>query len=99
MKLKKNKTIIIAEAGINHNGNINLAKQLIDIASKAGADYVKFQSFDVDNMMLKNTKVASYQKRNLKNNISQYKMLKKYQLADSSHKELSKYSIEKFSLL
>ena len=95
MKLKKNKTIIIAEAGINHNGNINLAKQLIDIASKAGADYVKFQSFDVDNMMLKNTKIASYQKRNLKNNITQYKMLKKYQLADSSHKELSKYSKKK----
>jgi N,N'-diacetyllegionaminate synthase len=95
LKLKKNKTIIIAEAGINHNGNINLAKQLIDIASKAGADYVKFQSFDVDNMMLKNTKIASYQKRNLKNNITQYKMLKKYQLEYISHKELSKYSKKK----
>jgi len=90
LSLKKNKTIIIAEAGVNHNGNINLAKKLIDVASKAGADYVKFQTFDVDHLILKKTKTAVYQKRNLKNNISQYLMLKKYQLADSSHKELSK---------
>jgi N,N'-diacetyllegionaminate synthase len=48
LSLKKNKTIVIAEAGVNHNGNINLAKKLIDVASKAGADYVKFQTFDVD---------------------------------------------------
>ena len=48
-------------------------------------------------MMLKNTKIASYQKRNLKYNISQYKMLKKYQLADSSHKELSQYSKKKLN--
>ena len=95
MSLKKNKTIVIAEAGVNHNGNINLAKKLIDVASKAGADYVKFQTFDVDKLILKNTKTASYQKRNLKKNISQYQMLKKYQLADSSHKELLKYSKKK----
>ena len=95
MSLKKNKTIIIAEAGVNHNGNINLAKKLIDVASKADADYAKFQTFDVDHLILKNTKTASYQKRNLKNNISQYLMLKNYQLADSSHKELSKYSKKK----
>ena len=91
----KNKTIVIAEAGVNHNGNINLAKKLIDIASKAGADYVKFQTFDVDQLILKNTKTASYQKRNLKYDISQYQMLKKYQLTDSSHKELFKYSKKK----
>ena len=95
MNLKKNKTIIIAEAGVNHNGNINLAKKLINVAAKAGADYVKFQTFDVDHLILKNTKTANYQKRNLKNNISQYLMLKKYQLADSSHKELLKYSKKK----
>ena len=91
----KNKTIVIAEAGVNHNGNINLAKKLIDVASKAGADYVKFQTFDVDQLILKNTKTAGYQKRNLKNDISQYQMLKKYQLTDSSHKELFKYSKKK----
>ena len=69
MSLKKIKTIVIAEAGVNHNGNIKLAKKLIDVASKAGADYVKFQTFDVDQLILKNTKTASYQKRNLKNDI------------------------------
>ena len=53
MSLKKNKTIIIAEAGVNHNGNINVAKKLIDVASKSGADYVKFQTFDVDHLILK----------------------------------------------
>lgn len=95
MILKINKIIIIAEAGVNHNGNIDLAKKLIDIASKAGADYVKFQTFDIDHLILKNTKTAVYQKRNLKNNISQYLMLKKYQLTDSNHKDLVKYSQKK----
>ena len=95
MSLKKIKTIVIAEAGVNHNGNISLAKKLIDVASKAGADYVKFQTFDVDQLILKNTKTAGYQKRNLKNDISQYQMLKKYQLTDSNHKELFKYSKKK----
>ena len=95
MSLKKIKTIVIAEAGVNHNGNINLAKKLIDVASKAGADYVKFQTFDVDQLILKNTKTASYQKRNLKNDISQYQMLKRYQLTYSNHKELLEYSKKK----
>ena len=95
MSLKKIKTIVIAEAGVNHNGNIKLAKKLIDVASKAGADYVKFQTFDVDQLILKNTKTASYQKRNLKNDISQYQMLKRYQLTDSNHKELLEYSKKK----
>ena len=89
------KTLIIAEAGVNHNGDIDLAKELIDIAAKAKVDYVKFQTFDVDQLILKNTKTASYQKRNLKNDISQYKMLKKYQLTDNNHKELLKYSKKK----
>ncbi len=95
MSSKKNKTIIIAEAGVNHNGNINLAKKLIDVASKAGADYVKFQTFDVDKLILKNTKTAVYQKKNLKTDISQYSMLKKYQLTESNHKQLINYSKKK----
>ena len=95
MNLKKDKTIIIAEAGVNHNGKIRLAKKLIDVASKSGADYVKFQTFDVDNLILKNTKTALYQKRNLKSNISQYSILKKYQLSENDHKELINYSKKK----
>ena len=95
MSLKQNKTIIIAEAGVNHNGNIDVAKKLIDVASKAGADYVKFQTFDVDHLILQNTKTAIYQKKNLKSNISQYSMLKKYQLPESSYKTLIEYSKKK----
>ena len=88
----KNKTIIIAEVGVNHNGKIDIAKKLIDEASKAGADYVKFQTFDVDEMILKNTKLANYQKKNLKKNFSQYSILKKYQLSFNNHKTLVKYA-------
>ncbi len=95
MSLKKNKTIIVAEAGVNHNGSLPLAKKLIDVASKAGADYVKFQTFNVDNLILKNTKTANYQKKNLKNNISQYSMLRKYQLTDSNHRDLINYAKKK----
>ena len=62
----KNKTIIIAEAGVNHNGSLSLAKKLIKAASRAGADYVKFQTYDVDSMIRKNTKLTIYQKKNLK---------------------------------
>ena len=95
MLLKNKSTIIIAEAGVNHNGNINLAKKLIDIASKSGADYVKFQTFDVDNLLLKKTKSASYQRKNLKSSISQYSILKKYQLSEKDHEILIKYSKKK----
>lgn len=95
MSSKNNKTIIIAEAGVNHNGNMHIAQKLIDVASKAGADYVKFQSFDVDYLILKKTKTATYQQKNLKNKITQYSMLKKYQLAESNHKQLINYSKKK----
>ena len=95
MSSRKNKTVIIAEAGVNHNGSIFLAKKLIDVASKAGADYVKFQTFDVDELILKNTKTAEYQKKNLKSNTSQFSMLKKYQLSDNDHRELIRYSKKK----
>ena len=95
MFLKKNKTVIIAEAGVNHNGKIQLAKKLIDIASKAGADYVKFQTYNVDHLILKNTKTAIYQKKNLKKNLSQYSMLKKYQLTANDHNILISHSKKK----
>lgn len=95
MSLKKIKTIVIAEAGVNHNGNINLAKKLIDVASKSGADYVKFQTFDVDHLIHKNTKTAIYQKQNLNNDISQYSMLKQYQLSYKHHKQLINYTKKK----
>ena len=60
---KRNKVIIIAEAGINHNGKLSLAKKLIKEASKSGADYVKFQTYHLDSMIVKNTKPTIYQKK------------------------------------
>ena len=88
-------TIVIAEAGVNHNGNISIAKKLIDKASKAKADYVKFQTYDVDSLILKNTKSAVYQKKNLGSAISQYEMLKKYQLSEKDQINLKRYAKKK----
>ena len=93
--MKRPNTIIIAEAGINHNGNINIGKKLIDIAANSGANFIKFQSFVVDELILKKTRAADYQKKNLKKNISQYQMLKKYQLSAKDHFELFKYTKKK----
>ena len=57
------KTIIIAEAGVNHNGSLDMAKQLINVASEAGADYVKFQTFIPDEIVIKKAICANYQKK------------------------------------
>tara|TARA_B100000795_G_scaffold270038_1_gene262103 strand:- start:7767 stop:8774 length:1008 start_codon:yes stop_codon:yes gene_type:complete len=97
MSLKKtnNQIIVIAEAGVNHNGDMSIAKKLIDTASKAQADYVKFQTYDVDSLILKNTKSAAYQKKNLGSDISQYEMLKKYQLSEKDQINLKKYAKKK----
>ena len=88
----KNRTIIIAEIGVNHNGNVTLAKKLIDVAKKSGADFVKFQTFKTENLVCKNTKAAKYQNLNLKRKTSQYNILKKLELKDNDFKTLLKYS-------
>ena len=85
------KVLFIAEAGVNHNGNINLAKKMIKIAKVCGADFVKFQTYDCDNLLLKDAKKAPYQIKNTDNiNENQYLMLKKYQLSYSDHIKLIK---------
>ena len=81
-------TIIIAEAGVNHNGNIETAKKLIDAAAGAGADYVKFQSFKTENIISKSAPKANYQKQNTNNKESQFEMIKKLELDINNHKEL-----------
>ena len=87
-----NKTIIIAEAGVNHNGDINTAKRLIDVAAKAGVDYVKFQTFKADRLVSPKAKKAKYQIENdISKDDSQLNMLKKLELSDSDHKELITY--------
>ncbi|MBF7067830.1 N-acetylneuraminate synthase [Campylobacter volucris] len=85
------KTIIIAEAGVNHNGDINIAKKLIEVASEAGADYVKFQSFIAKDCVSKIAKKASYQLENTDENQSQLDMIKKLELDEKAHEELIKH--------
>jgi N,N'-diacetyllegionaminate synthase len=86
-----NKTIIIAEAGVNHNGDIETAKRLIDVAADAGVDYVKFQTFKANKIVTKNAKRADYQNKNTKDLDTQYEMLKKLELDEDSHHLLIKY--------
>jgi len=89
------KTIIIAEAGVNHNGNIELAKKLIDVAAKAGVDYVKFQTFKAELAVSKNTKKAEYQKLTTNAEESQFDMIKKLELDKKAHIELIDYCNKK----
>lgn len=86
------KTIVIAEAGVNHNGNINIAKQLIDVAAKAGANYVKFQTFTAEKLVSSKAKKADYQKKTTTaSEDSQLLMLKKLELSKEDHDELIRY--------
>lgn len=90
-----NRVFIIAEAGVNHNGSIELAKQLIDKASEAGADAVKFQSFKAEKLVTKNAKKAEYQQITTSNKESQFEMIKKLELDYERHRELIDYSHSK----
>ena len=86
------KVFIIAEAGVNHNGSIELAKKLIDVAVEAGADAVKFQTFKAENLVSKDAQKAKYQKDNMNSDDdSQFNMLKKLELDVQTHKELMDY--------
>ena len=91
----KNKIIIIAEAGVNHNGIKKNIKKLIDLAANAKADYVKFQSFKADNLVTKNAKKAPYQKKLTAKNENQYQMLKKLEISKNDHKYIINYCKEK----
>lgn len=87
-------TLIIAEAGVNHNGSIEMAKRLIDAAAVAGVDYVKFQTFKAEELVTKDAKQAEYQQRNAADD-SQYTMLKKLELTPRQHEELITYCKQK----
>lgn len=94
--MNKNHVMIIAEAGVNHNGDIRLARQLIDAAAEAGADYVKFQTFKTENLVSKEAKKADYQIKNVQNDEhSQFCMLKKLELSEKMHYELAEYCVRK----
>jgi len=82
---------IIAEAGVNHNGSIELAKKLIDIAVEAGVDAVKFQTFKAEKLVFKNAQKAEYQKETTDAKESQFEMIKKLELDVDTHYELIRY--------
>ncbi|MEK9727748.1 MAG: N-acetylneuraminate synthase [Candidatus Margulisiibacteriota bacterium] len=86
---------IIAEAGVNHNGDLALAKTLIDAAKMAGVDAVKFQTFKAQTLASENAQKAGYQKKNTSSSETQYDMLKKLELSHDMHIELINYCKEK----
>ena len=88
------KVFIIAEAGVNHNGDINLAYKLIDVAKETGVDAIKFQTFKTEKVISKFADMASYQKKNLSTNESQYEMVKKLELSYKEFKKLKDYCDE-----
>jgi N,N'-diacetyllegionaminate synthase len=86
---------IIAEAGVNHNGELKLAKALIDQAVNAGADAIKFQTFFADNLLRKDAGKPVYQELNTSQNESQYEMLKRLELNEEQHSQLMEYAYKK----
>ena len=81
-------TLIIAEAGVNHKGDLDLARQLIDAAAVAGADFVKFQTFNADRQVTRSAKKADYQAQVTDSTESQHEMLRKLELTEAMHREL-----------
>lgn len=91
----KQPCFIIAEAGVNHNGDVKLAKKLIDAAKIAGADVVKFQTWITEEIVIKSTRQADYQAKNTGIRESQFDMLKKLELTKNDFKELKDYADKK----
>ena len=92
---KNGKCFIIAEAGVNHNGDLDLAKKLVDVAKKSGADAIKFQTFTAGKLVTESAPMAEYQKKNIGKTESQYEMLKKLELKPEYHKILFDYAKRK----
>jgi N-acetylneuraminate synthase len=90
-KLSMKPILIIAEAGVNHNGDADLAYKLVDAAKESGADFVKFQTFKADNLVTQHAKQCEYQTTNSSIEESQYDMLKKLELDFDLHFQLKKY--------
>lgn len=82
---------IIAEAGVNHNGSIDTAKRMIDVAAEAGVDYIKFQTFKAEKLVVEKAQQAEYQKKNTGKTESQLDMLKKLELTQDDFTELKEY--------
>jgi N,N'-diacetyllegionaminate synthase len=80
--------LIIAEAGVNHNGDLRTAKEMVNVAAKSGADYIKFQTFNAENLATPDSKIAGYQKSSTNNDDSQLTLLRKLELSKSDHLDL-----------
>jgi len=89
------KTIIIAEAGVNHNGVLSNAKKLVDVAAEAGANFVKFQTFKAEKIASKFAEKANYQKQATSRNENQLEMLRRLELSEQDHIELLEYCAQK----
>src|SRR3990170_6614014 len=87
-KINKNRTYIIAEAGVNHNGSLDMATKLIDIAVDSGADAVKFQTFKAARVVSRSSPKAEYQTKTTDASESQFDMIKKLELDETAHKLL-----------
>lgn len=83
--------LVIAEIGVNHNGDIKLAKQLIDAAHHSGADVAKFQVFTAQSLVTESAPAADYQKKNIGNDVSHYEMLKSLELSENNFEEIVRY--------
>jgi N,N'-diacetyllegionaminate synthase len=93
--MNNDKVIIIAEAGVNHNGSTELAKKLIDVAAESGVDYVKFQTWVTEDVINEDAPKAEYQKKNDGVETTQYEMLKNLELSFDDFRQLQKYAISK----
>ena len=89
--MKTERILIIAEAGVNHNGSLETAKQLVDVASEAGADMVKFQTFSANRLVTTSANKAAYQNKNTSASESQHEMIRKLELSRAMHEQLIVY--------
>jgi N,N'-diacetyllegionaminate synthase len=92
---EKQPCFLIAEAGVNHNGQLSIAKKLVDAAVSAGVDAVKFQTFKAEGVVTDDIGIASYAKKNIGKNLTQLEMIKQYELSYDGFKELKKYCDKK----
>ena len=92
--MTKERTLIIAEIGVNHNGDLQLAKKLIHEASAAGADIVKFQTFKTQNSISQSAPLAEYQMKNVPDARSQLEMVSSLELSESDHSTLNEFALQ-----